>query len=83
MDCPWDNEDTTTMNKREAKLEALFDQLLSALTDKMKSGDATAADLNVARQLCASLGIGANPKSHDGLQQFLDELPFDPDEAHS
>lgn len=65
---------------RNAKLEALFDQLVDSLTDKLKSGEATAADLNVARQLCAQLGIGAKPSAHPGLQQFLDELPFDPDE---
>ena len=65
---------------RNAKLEALFDGMIDALTDKMKSGEATAADLNVARQLCAQLGIGASPKAHAGVQQFLSELPFDPDE---
>lgn len=67
------------MSNRNAKLEDLFDSMLNALTDRMKSGEATAADLNVARQLCHQLGIGASPKSHDGLKQFLSELPFDPE----
>ena len=64
---------------RQSKLEDLFDGLIDALHGKLKSGDATAAELNVARQLCQQLGIGASPKAHDGLKQMLDDLPFDVD----
>lgn len=70
-------------DSRNKKLEDLFDGLVDALHAKLKSGEATASDLNVARQLCATLGIGASPQSHVGLKAFLTELPFDPDEAPS
>ena len=68
---------------REQKLENLFDIMLDALNAKIASGEATAAELNVARQLLASHNIGANPKAHDGMQELIKSLPFDAPEDDS
>lgn len=53
-------------------LDALADDLLS----KIKSGDATAADLNVARQLLKDNGINCIPTKNNGIGKLAEALPF-------
>lgn len=67
------------MSDRTDKLEDLFDGMVDALHARIKDGTATAADLNVARQLLASHGVGASRKGHPGLKRLTEDLPFDTD----
>jgi len=63
------------MNTRRAILEALFDETAKSLLAKVKSGEATASDLNVARQLLKDNQIEADPQSNDSLRELFDSLP--------
>tara|TARA_B100000700_G_scaffold330492_1_gene456982 strand:- start:4201 stop:4434 length:234 start_codon:yes stop_codon:yes gene_type:complete len=58
-------------------LEALHSSLATELSQRIKSGEATAADLSVARQFLKDNGIDAFATNDSPLQQLVDSLPFD------
>ena len=57
-------------------LDDLHGALTRALIDRIRSGVATAADLNVARQLLKDNGIDAAPKGEHPLHDLAADLPF-------
>ena len=59
------------------KLKELHAVLAEKLLQKVKDPDATASELNVARQFLRDNGIDAVPTEGSPLQQLADELPFD------
>ena len=59
------------------KLKELHDVLTQQLLDRVKSEDAKASDLNVARQFLKDNGIEALPVDNSPLKSLVDELPFD------
>ncbi|MDH0613323.1 MULTISPECIES: hypothetical protein [Agrobacterium] len=61
-------------------LSELHEKLADKLLQKVKSGDVTAAELNVARQFLKDNNIDAIPKEGSPLQQLTDSLPFTGDE---
>jgi hypothetical protein len=63
------------------RLEALHGALVDALLARVKSGEATAADLAVARQLLKDNGIDAIPTEASPLARLRDSLPFPDPEA--
>jgi hypothetical protein len=58
-------------------LERLHTATVAALLDRINSGEATASDLNVARQLLKDHGITALPEKHTGLQELLSKVDLD------
>lgn len=54
----------------------LFTATLKAMLDRVKSGEATAADLNVARQMLKDNGIGSSPAVSPDLIKIHEALPF-------
>ena len=67
------------MSKKTASedaLEELHAQLAKSLKEKISSGEATAADLNVARQFLKDNGIDAAPKGESPIGDLANELPF-------
>ncbi len=69
------------MTKKSSQdiLEALHDSLATELSQRIISGEATAADLSVARQFLKDNGIDAFATSESPLKQLVDSLPFDAD----
>lgn len=61
-------------------LEALHAAVASELVKRIASGEATAADLNVARQFLKDNRIEAIPTPENPLGKLADSLPF-PDAA--
>ena len=59
------------------KLKELHEVLAEKLLEKVKSSDATASELNVARQFLRDNGIDAVPTEGSTLQRLADELPFE------
>ena len=59
------------------KLKELHAVLAEKLLEKVKSSDATASELNVARQFLRDNGIDAVPTEGSTLQRLAEELPFD------
>lgn len=57
-------------------LEALHGELVKSLLAKIRAGEATAADLSVARQFLKDNGIDAVPTESNGLGKLAEELPF-------
>jgi hypothetical protein len=63
-------------------LDALHGAIAKALAEKIEKGEATAADLAVARQFLKDNGIDAIPGKGDPLDQLRQAaLPF-PDAEH-
>lgn len=62
------------------KLTELHDLMVEDLIEKIKSGDATPATLNVARQLLKDNNIEALPAENSHLKSLIEELPFDEDD---
>jgi len=62
------------------KLKELHDVLTQQLLDRVKSEDAKASDLNVARQFLKDNGIEALPVDNSPLKSLVDELPFSSEE---
>jgi hypothetical protein len=65
------------------KLTELHDLMVEDLIEKIKSGDATPATLNVARQLLKDNNIEALPTENSHLKSLIEELPFDEEENQS
>lgn len=59
------------------KMTLLLDDLIEALHKRVKSGDATPADLNVARQLLKDNNVGFT-KKNKAVKALVHDLPFDP-----
>ena len=57
-------------------LEAMHGALTEALLRKIRSGEATSADLSVARQFLRDNGVDAVPSKSNGLKELHDKLPF-------
>ena len=62
------------------KLKELHDVLTQQLLDRVKSEDAKASDLNVARQFLKDNGIEALPVDNSPIKSLVDELPFSNEE---
>lgn len=60
----------------DAILSDLQIEVAQKLLDKVKSGDATAADLNVARQLLKDNQITALPSANKPMFDLASALPF-------
>ena len=68
------------MTDRIKLLESRFDETAKSLLAKVTSGEATASDLNVARQLLKDNHIEADPQANDSLKELFASLPtFDKD----
>lgn len=65
----------------QESLENLHGALAEALAARIRSGDATAADLAVARQFLKDNGVDAIPTKSNGLGKLADQLPFPGDES--
>lgn len=61
-------------------LEDLHSALVTTLLDKIRAGEATAADLGVARQLLKDNGIDAAARHDQPILKLHESLPFDPAE---
>lgn len=70
------------MSDIDLTLKTLHSQLAETLLAKIKSGEATAADLNVARQLLKDNGIDAVSKKGTPLGNLVDGLPDFMDSPH-
>jgi|TARA_R110000851_G_scaffold185702_1_gene334960 hypothetical protein len=55
----------------------LFDLLAKDLVRRIASGEATSADLSVARQFLKDNGIDASLEQSDPLLNLVKTLPFD------
>lgn len=65
------------MSASRKAFEALHKALADVLTERVKDGAATAADLNVARQFLKDNGVGlVLQPNQDEAQKLADVLPF-------
>lgn len=60
---------------RNKLLEQLFDATTEALLERVLSGEASASDLNVARQMLKDNGIEAIPTATNHLGALVNSLP--------
>lgn len=67
----------------EELLKKLHEGVGRALLERIQSGEANAADLNVARQFLKDNGIDANMKASAPLLNLAKVMPFDPDEEEA
>tara|TARA_B100000989_G_scaffold292391_1_gene268240 strand:+ start:168 stop:389 length:222 start_codon:yes stop_codon:yes gene_type:complete len=65
------------MKKVDKVLDELHIELAQTLLDRVRSGEAKASDLNVARQFLKDNGIEGLPVENTPLKDLVDELPFD------
>lgn len=65
-----------TKSASQEALQLLHAELARKLADKIKSGEFTAADLNVARQFLKDNHIEADPKPGSPLDDLRNDLPF-------
>ena len=63
------------MEKNIKILESLHTLLAKELTEKIKSGEAKAGDLNVARQFLKDNGIECIPVEKNPMQELMENLP--------
>jgi hypothetical protein len=66
----------------KALLDQLHTVLIASLLEKIRSGEATAGDLGVARQLLKDNGIDVAAKLGDPILKLSEALPFDPSMDH-
>ena len=62
-------------NKDLKKLESLHSVLTSVLLDRVKSPEAKAGDLNVARQFLKDNGRECIPTENNGMEDLMKNLP--------
>ena len=62
-------------NRDLKKLESLHSVLTRVLLDRVKSPEAKAGDLNVARQFLKDNGIECIPTEKNGLEDIMNNLP--------
>lgn len=60
---------------KDALMQELHEAVLSGLLKKVRSGEATAADLNVARQFLKDHGINLDPKRNPQMGELVDSIP--------
>ena len=65
------------MDKSLEILNTMHYELAKFLVDKIKTGEAKAGDLNVARQFLRDNNIDAVPTQDSPLSKLIEELPFD------
>ncbi len=71
---------TTKKSASSEALEKLHAELARVMSDRLRSGEATASDLGVIRQFLKDNGIDATPRADNPLGQLVNSLPFaDPD----
>ena len=63
------------MTEHQDQLQTLHIRLTEELLQRIESGEAKPADLNVARQLLKDNGIEAIPVDDSPLKKLLDTLP--------
>ena len=63
------------MNRSLKTLETLHECLAKELLGKIKSGEAKAGDLNVARQFLKDNGIECLPVEKNPMQELMENLP--------
>ena len=63
------------MDKSLKTLETLHECLAKELLGKIKSGEAKAGDLNVARQFLKDNGIECLPVEKNPMQELMENLP--------
>ena len=63
------------MNRSLKTLETLHECLAKELLGKIKSGEAKAGDLNVARQFLKDNGIECLPVEKNPMQELKENLP--------
>jgi hypothetical protein len=64
-------------------LKLLHEGVGRALLERIQSGEANAADLNVARQFLKDNGIDASIRASEPLLNLAKVMPFDPDEEEA
>ena len=69
------------MTKLSKLLDELHTELAQELLDKVRSGEAKASELNVARQFLKDNGIEGLPVDNTPLKELVDELPFEEKEG--
>jgi len=69
------------MSKLQKLLDSLHTELAQELLDKVRSGEAKASELNVARQFLKDNGIEGLPVDNTPLKELVDELPFEEKEG--
>ena len=62
-------------DKKLELLQNLHTVLIENLLDKVKSGEAKAGDLNVARQLLKDNGIECIPTANNPMDDLMSNLP--------
>jgi len=67
---------TTTAKRTEQHMEDLADALIFSLLLKVQTGTASAAELNIARQLMSDAGIQPVPVSGSDAAKLFTVLPF-------
>jgi len=65
------------MSKRASEdiLSTLHSALAEVFLHKLRTGEASAADLSVIRQFLRDNGITADPTANEALKNIVDELP--------
>ena len=63
------------MDKNLKLLKTIHYELAKELLDKIKSGDAKAGDLNVARQFLKDNGIECIPVENNPMEEIMNNLP--------
>ena len=63
------------MDKNLKLLKTIHYELAKELLDKIKSGDAKAGDLNVARQFLKDNGIECIPVENNPMEELMNNLP--------
>ena len=63
------------MEKNIKILESLHTLLAKELTEKIRSGEAKAGDLNVARQFLKDNGVECLPVEKNPIQELMENLP--------
>ena len=71
------------MTKLNKTLELLHNELAEELLNKVRSGEAKASELNVARQFLKDNGIEGLPVDNSPLKSLVEELPFDEEDKVS
>jgi len=69
------------MSKLKETNNAIHEALAQALLDKIRTGEATAADLNVARQYLKDNNVTSAPLPGSPMSNLVRELPFTGDES--
>lgn len=57
-------------------LQSMHGEMATAMLKRLRSGDFTAADLNVMRQFLKDNGVEALPKAGTPIMNLATELPF-------